>query len=360
MVESSELIKLANDLGKYIANNSEQINNNNELQYYLCGSLATMLLANATEIEKCNIENNCVTSTSDKREVSPKAREMLSIFARQLGDIDVMNVSGNMMENAKREKNKNNIAVNQLNAKVIKKNLDGISDLFKIPILTLTAHDDMREGLSNDYGEYSVSKIRLKDNQCIYIASPESMLAQKLEQIINIRGHKMDDKPLLNESEYPKDIKDLVIMINGINQFYGQDEISKKVAEVVLNKQKDMHFKKFQEHLPKIFADINRDVHMVSDTDALKGKIEVENVSNVLNNIYLMGKEKLEHQEDKSVTRELIGDNGTESTFSSNEIGKATTIGTETNKKDKAMSRIEQDMRILENERNAKEEGEKV
>lgn len=105
MVESSELIKLANDLGKYIVNNSEQINNN-ELQYYLCGSLATMLLANATEIEKCNIENNCIISTSDKREISPKAREMLSIFARQLGDIDVMNVSGNMMENAKREKKK--------------------------------------------------------------------------------------------------------------------------------------------------------------------------------------------------------------------------------------------------------------
>lgn len=218
----------------------------------------------------------------------------------------------------------------------------------------------MREGLSNDYGEYSVSKIRLKDNQCIYIASPESMLAQKLEQIINICGHKMDDKPLLNESEYPKDIKDLVIMINGINQFYGQDEISKKVAEVILNKQKDMHFKEFLEHLPKIFADINRDVHMVSDTDALKGKIKVENVSNILNNIYLMGKEKLEHQEEKLATGELIGDNGIERAFSSNDIGKTTTIGIETNKKDKAMSRVEQDMRILENERNAKEEGEKI
>ena len=122
-----------------------------------------------------------------------------------------------------------------------------------------------------------------------------------------------------------------------------------------------MHFKEFQEHLSKIFTDISRDVHIVSDTNALKGKIEVENVSNIINNIYLMWKEKLEHQEEKSITGKLIGNNGLEKAFSSNDIGKTTTIETETNEKDKAMSRVEQDMQILENEKNAtKEEGEKM
>lgn len=59
--------QIAQNLGEYMCNVSKQIDNNGNLQYYLCGSLATILLSNATSIESCDIINNSVKTMREER-----------------------------------------------------------------------------------------------------------------------------------------------------------------------------------------------------------------------------------------------------------------------------------------------------
>lgn len=58
--------EIAQNLGEYMCSVSKQIDSNGKLQYYLCGSLATILLSNATSIETCDIINNSVKTTRGK------------------------------------------------------------------------------------------------------------------------------------------------------------------------------------------------------------------------------------------------------------------------------------------------------
>ncbi|MBO5348738.1 MAG: hypothetical protein J6A89_02820 [Clostridia bacterium] len=49
---------IAEDLSTYVIERANQMDSDNQLQYYICGSVATMLVANATEIQECSLGIN--------------------------------------------------------------------------------------------------------------------------------------------------------------------------------------------------------------------------------------------------------------------------------------------------------------
>lgn len=168
-MESDRSIKqIAQNLGEYISSVSTQIDDKENLQYYLCGSLATMLLSNATSIESCDVIGNSVTNVQGKKNIPQEAREDLSLFARTIHDIDIINVAGNMVNNSK--VNVDGRIKNRMLRVPVQRAIPDIEQLFQnqSSFYSAFANIDSLES-ERKIDKHRVAKITIGENTDIYI-----------------------------------------------------------------------------------------------------------------------------------------------------------------------------------------------
>lgn len=274
-MESRRLTDIATDLGKYLAENSNQVSSDGKLQYYICGSLGAMLLANAREIEKCDVDDEGYVTVSDKKIIPQAARDKLALGERKIGDLDVVNVAGNMYKNSKQEKLRPEISFEESKIKVafIKREIPDIKEVLRTGFHIA---DDVIEGLKNDKDKDRTSRIRLEDGTEIFIASPEAIIAHKLEEIIKLNGLKEND-----EQHYKRNIKDIIIMISGVSKFYGRDELINGIYNTIQEKNNN-HYNEYSTELESFYNNIEKDIESIIKEFGLGEQISKEQVLDIL------------------------------------------------------------------------------
>lgn len=304
---------IAEDLSKYVSEKTNQLDSNNQLQYYICGSVATMLLSNATEIQECGLGANNTIELGTTKTISEDANKSLALFQRTIGDLDIMNVSGSINDIPRELDTNTGRSFSPFSPKMLRRVPD-IEQLFKNGKINLG--NDTKEGLDNNsVSNHRVSKIKTKSGNEFYIASPEAIIAHKLEEIINIVGGGIINQEEIYSSDvknkYPKDIKDLVTSINGILKFCNKEKLSKDISGV-LSEKSNSRFSQHQFLLPQILQIIDKDAQSYIETSGLQAEISLSKISEVMHNVLeqkkekatisttVLGKETLEEQNDTS------------------------------------------------------------
>lgn len=303
---------IAEDLSTYVIERASQIDSDNQLQYYICGSVATMLLANATEIQECSLGINNTIELGTVKTISEDANKSLGLFQRTIGDLDIMNVNGSI-NNAPLEMD-TNTGRNLLpfSPKMLRR-IPNIEKLFKDGKIQFG--NDSQTGLGELGAKYRVSRIKTINGNEFYVASPESIIAHKLDEIINIVGEGIINQKSnfsdVVKNKYPKDIKDIATSINGILKFYDKEKLSKDISDV-LSEKSDSRFSQHQFLLPQILQIIDKDTQSYLETSGLQSEISLSEISDVIHNVLEqkkektivstteLGKETLEEQNDTS------------------------------------------------------------
>jgi len=291
-----ELIEIASAYGEYIANNSKQVYAGNKLQYYLCGSLATMLLSNATSVEKCEVSEKLLTASQEKIDIPQEARESLSVFSRQIHDIDIINVNGNMVNNSK--VNVDGKIKNRMLRVPVQRAIPDIENLFKdLPsFYSAFANIDSLESERN-IAKHRVAKIKIEEKE-IYITSPEALIAHKLDETIQLVSQRNDLE------KYNKNIKDLATMISGISKIYDIKELAKGIFDTIQEKE-NSHFNEHISELDNIFSSINKDIKSYIYEMGLDDRLSFSNITDVLGDVNI-SKENNQLRTDNTILNKHI------------------------------------------------------
>ena len=211
--EQKNIIEVAGKLGECLSEYEPQINNNS-VNYYIAGSLAQMLYANAEKIEYCNIQDGKIEEIDNEVKVPESAREKLLLTGRKIGDLDIIRLNQYVWGQNKRDVIHNASLIQGIDTIDRDKKSQGILDI----IYCSDSQGDLDNTVTND----RVCKLTTINGKNVYVASPETIIAQKLDKTLKCYGTEFEEK---------KDIKDLVTFINGIYQCYDEEELSKRVSD---------------------------------------------------------------------------------------------------------------------------------
>lgn len=276
MEEDRSVEQIAQSLGEYMANVSPQLDNKGNLQYYLCGSLATMLLSNANSVEKCEVSESVVTTSQEKKDIPQDARDSLSIFARQIHDIDIINVAGNMVNNSK--VNVDGKIKNRMLRAPVQRAIPDLERLFKdqSSFYSAFANIDSLESERN-IAKHRVAKIMIGGKE-LYITAPEALIAHKLEETIDLSAKANDAE------KYNKNIKDLATMISGISKIYDKKELAQGIFDTIQEKE-NSHYSEHISNLDDIFASISKDIELYIHESGLEDRLSLANITETLENV---------------------------------------------------------------------------
>jgi len=218
-----KLTNIASQLGKYFSELSPQIKDDS-LEWYLAGSLATMIMGDAKEYSEVVLdENNTVISFDDEKVISDFQREKIKLFERQLGyDIDVVNVNGNMFNGA--------LLKGKLSIGVLKENVDNLHELIpSFNYIDGTAYIDNLD-YEHDIKEHRVCKVTTS-NGVIYMTSPPEQISYKLNDLLVVNEVMHNGRDV--SKHYNKDFQDLIAMLYGYKDLYSKEELFERIANVL-------------------------------------------------------------------------------------------------------------------------------
>ena len=227
------------------------IGEDNKLNYFLGGSVTTLALIGAEEIQDIFVdEDGEVSGYGDTHIISDESNEILKRFRRKAGDVDVFQVGGGRQE--------------FLHQQLTKPLPSDISDLFsKIWNNSYPSIDyasDILEGTQT----YLV-KVKKGDKEII-IPSPVDMISAKISQCLSVLNHmnKAENNQLYrgknftyseeeiieknqktlkhNRDDYNKKLKDLIILMSYTKTIYPNDFIVNRIFEVVKYKHGNFDF----------------------------------------------------------------------------------------------------------------------
>lgn len=222
----SNLTKIGLDFGTYLVKLSPQIKDNS-LQWYLSGSLATMVTANASGITEIKLDKeNNIIGMSKTKDITDEQREKIQKFSRKLGiDIDVVNVNGDVFNGAP--------IGNRPHARNVINNVPDVLELMSWgPTMAGSMYIDSLEG-DRDIKNHPVAKIETEKGE-IYVTAPPEQIAHKLSETILLSSmlfRKKDDSKLI--SKYEKDIRDFSSMFYGYKDLYEKEEFIDRIYKAL-------------------------------------------------------------------------------------------------------------------------------
>lgn len=229
----ANLSEVGVNFSTYLASLSPQIKNNS-LQWYLSGSLGTIMMAGAESITEIKLdeENNLIGETTSK-EITEEQREKLRKFSRKLGvDIDVVNVNGDLFGGAP--------STNKPHIQSVIQNVPEVLDLMSwSPSYDGCMYIDVLEA-DRKISYHPVARVKTQKGD-VYVTAPPEQLAHKLSETIflcdRLFGENVNE---LNKSKYQKDIKDLSSMFYGFKDLYENDEFLARIYQALKEKKSSL------------------------------------------------------------------------------------------------------------------------
>lgn len=260
-INKRTIVGVAGEFGECLNENEPQVDNDN-VNYYIAGSLAQMLYANAEKIEYCTIQDGKITEVKDEIEISEEAREKLLLTGRKIGDLDIIRLNGYNF--------KKNYSQILRNAMLIN-GIETLNRNEKSPhIANIINCRDTEGNLDNCVTNDRVCKLTTINGKIVYVASPETIIAQKLDKAL---------KYYRTEAEEKKDIKDLVTFINGISECYNKHELARRVADAWTEKKGAIPVS--EENKQKLKLIYENDIKPMEDTEEY-ANIDVNDVGSLL------------------------------------------------------------------------------
>lgn len=220
-------IEIAKRLGLYYDRISPQIKDGS-LQYYISGSLASMILGNAEEIVELELDkDNHIIGEKEPKKITDEQRAKIQTFSRKLGiDVDVVNVNGNLFYGASIE--------NRPSIPNVVKNVEDVMELNSWrPTFCGSMYIDALEG-DRDITTHSVVKVKTDEGELLVTAPPE-LLAFKMTEMIFIGTKILNNKANDDyKKKYEKDVKDLSTLFYGFYELYGEEFIE-RIFTVLIN-----------------------------------------------------------------------------------------------------------------------------
>lgn len=217
------LIDISSKLGVLFNKCSPQVKENS-LEWYLAGSLATMITGDALELSEVILdENNNIVSFDKKIVLNDYQRTKIGTFERKLGsDVDVVNVNGSMFGGASYG--------SKPSIDFIKNNISNITDLIpSFEFVGGTAYIDNLEQ-ERDIETHHVTKV-VTPNGEVFVTSLPEQLAYKLNDLLVIHEvcfHNNNDRAL---EHYKKDVRDILFMIYGYKDLYSKEVYVGRVSK---------------------------------------------------------------------------------------------------------------------------------
>lgn len=228
--EKKEIIEVAGKYGEYLSENAPQVDRSG-FNYYFAGSLAAMLYASAKEIQYINIDEDKKISDGETIEISEETRKSLIDFGRKIGDIDIVQVGDKgliqKLEHPVREPGMSlTIDTNWpyiSNEKYIKRQIPDIDKLHsEKQVQNILGEDAIYGELNGAVTRDRVCRLTTTSGKVIYIASPETIIAHKVNKAINNFGR---------EHEEEKDARDLAIFTNSILKSYEDKVLENRIID---------------------------------------------------------------------------------------------------------------------------------
>ena len=215
------LIDISSKLGVLFNKCSPQVKENS-LEWYLAGSLATMITGDALELSEVILdENNNIVSFDKKIVLNDYQRTKIGTFERKLGsDVDVVNVNGGMFGGASYG--------SKPSIDFIKNNISNITDLIpSFEFVGGTAYIDNLEQ-ERDIETHHVTKV-VTPNGEVFVTSLPEQLAYKLNDLLVIHEVCFHNNRALEH--YKKDVRDILFMIYGYKDLYSKEVYVGRVSK---------------------------------------------------------------------------------------------------------------------------------
>lgn len=229
----SNLIDISFNLGSYLSSLSPQVKDGS-LQYYISGSLATMIMASAENITEINLdESNNIVGERPSIAITEEQREKIAKFSRRLGfDIDVVNVNGGLFHGAPND--------NKPHAQNVIQHVPQVLELMSwSPRMAGSMYIDSLEG-DRDITYHPVVRVEAQ-NRDFYVTAPPEQFAHKLAETIWLSNRMSSDKFSDEQKDkYEKDIKDLSSMFYGFKDLYEKEEFLSRVFFALENKKESL------------------------------------------------------------------------------------------------------------------------
>ena len=196
----NQILDSALAFASYLVGKYPQVNENGQVNYSFAGSLATMLFARAESIDIIDPRKSA-NSLENAIQVPIKTRDILSNFARQIGDVDVATTSGyeSQFEVSVDEVPENTVSVLQI-----------------VPWSNLVIFDHVEI-----YGEDRIAKMEVH-GKSILISEPKQILAYQVLHALQNFGHK-----------YEKILNDFPLIYNAIKEIYDDNDLISSAHNVL-------------------------------------------------------------------------------------------------------------------------------
>jgi len=217
------LIDISSKLGVLFNKCSPQVKGDS-LEWYLAGSLATMIIGDALELSEVVLdENNNIVSFDKKIVLNDCQKAKIRTFERKLGsDVDVVNVNGDMFGGASFD--------NKPSIDFIKNNISNITEL--IPAFEYvggTAYIDNLD-YERDIESHYVTKV-LTPNGEVFVTSLPEQIAYKLNDLLVIHEVCSNYNNERVIEHYKKDIRDILFIIYGYKDLYSKEAYVERVSQ---------------------------------------------------------------------------------------------------------------------------------
>lgn len=276
------------ELVSYLSIASPQINEQNKLQWYLCGSLSSMALSKGINIKNCQVMEDETITEKETLKISKDSKYVLSLFARKIHDIDVINVDGSFWYNKHYINSKTGNKTSSVSKAAIREYSPDAIDVFE------NINNNIYDYLENDriITYHDISKLELENGNSIYIASPPAQIAYKLDELIHLTKNKIFTTEYFEIDKYSKDLKDITTLTLASAMIYTEEELIQRISLSLKNKN-ESSFLRHRDKLSEIFEDINKNITYFISNSTLY-EIEQNNniyVSNIIDNVYQQNNE---------------------------------------------------------------------
>lgn len=222
----SDLVEISAKLIQYLISVRPQIKDNS-LQWYLSGSLATMILASVETItDLCLDKNGHLNGENETQIITEEQREKFKKFSRKIGsDIDVVNVNGHLLDGTPLD--------NRPSIDNIKQHIPDVLDLMSWkPNTAGTCIDCLEE--DRKITKHPVCRVKTKNGN-VYVTAPPEQLAHKLSETISL-SLDIAKGNVSNKEKYEKDIRDLSSMFYGFKDLYDKCEFLDRIFSALNEK----------------------------------------------------------------------------------------------------------------------------
>jgi hypothetical protein len=222
--EQQEILESATKFAEYLTGRWPQVDTSNldlssdapesvplepKINYYISGSLATMLLSRSEKFSEIIEDDVPTTAESNTRDIPESARNILASFARQIGDLDFVQTNHYKNNATRLRKGGGGPSFDEVpgeGSKVLRRGQNQIK-LMCDPV--------------ESYGSNKIAKVTVEGRD-YYIARPDTIIAYKVLHLLQ----SYEQKPEKFNTDFGK-------LLGALKEVYSDEELEQVILQVL-------------------------------------------------------------------------------------------------------------------------------